>query len=786
MQGIISSSPQAVTATSPAAESKYSALRWFKGLGFWITLVVLMATMLEGIVFNHFYFRFALGDYQTVSVPLPYNEQLREHAYIFNPQQRSLSVQGLNLELMTIGFKLKGEHTIINGSLTLTDESSLVIPLSVNKFKVAPADINFSGKDLTNIKAAPYKLLVRSKGKASAFSLSFDDQLKGTVILTDLTLNVKPEFGFNFLRWLALIIIGIALVLLFKKRLYTKRLGQLSRTGFHIVQGLSLSLCLGVSLGYSYLVAPSHISPHLMFDFTEQGFIYLGNPEQSWLLEFPRTQQDVEYYDAYTQNLDALLKGQLNIDIAIETDVLNAANDARIYDTGWRLQNGIEGLWDRSFYNEKFYAYYGFGPVVLFYLPLYLITGQAPSPSLAVLFFSTVAVLGQFLAIYAVTRFYGVLPKANALIYGLSQAAAVLGTHFVCVQNTIWFYAYAALLCMGLIGLLTFLCYSIPAINSKLKKWLALVAIGIIIVLIVQTRPHMLFAAMIICCPIFWGLIKANQWQCTNNTPVRSYNLKDKLFDAICVSVPVVIGASITMTLNYLRFDSIFDFGQRYCFSGENLIVRAQYQELNLEIFSAMFYEFITNSWVELADFPFYGLSNEAPKHIGVSILSHNYVGLFASPIWWGLAFAFLLICSKNKEKSFSTFDVPSHLFYQNRYRLNQNILFKVTLSALLIFALIMCYMQFIMIVTSVRALMECLEPLIPFIVVLWIIFIEYDPTHSLQTKICYWVAILALTHSIIIDALAPFSVIEHFMPYLVPDDWISAQNFFTPISTVR
>ena len=240
------------------------------------------------------------------------------------------------------------------------------------------------------------------------------------------------------------------------------------------------------------------------------------------------------------------------------------------------------------------------------------------------------------------------------------------------------------------------------------------------------------------------------------------------------------------MTLNYLRFDSIFDFGQRYCFSGENLIVRAQYQELNLEIFSAMFYEFITNSWVELADFPFYGLSNEAPKHIGVSILSHNYVGLFASPIWWGLAFAFLLICSKNKEKSFSTFDVPSHLFYQNRYRLNQNILFKVTLSALLIFALIMCYMQFIMIVTSVRALMECLEPLIPFIVVLWIIFIEYDPTHSLQTKICYWVAILALTHSIIIDALAPFSVIEHFMPYLVPDDWISAQNFFTPISTVR
>ena len=81
---------------------------------------------------------------------------------------------------------------------------------------------------------------------------------------------------------------------------------------------------------------------------------------------------------------------------------------------------------------------------------------------------------------------------------------------------------------------------------------------------------------------------------------------------------------------------------------------------------------------------------------------------------------------------------------------------------------------------------MECLEPLVPFVVMLWVKFINYAPERSLQAKICYWAAILALTQSIVADALAPFSVIEHFMPYLVPDDWISAQNFFTPISTVR
>ena len=805
MQESLSNTPQAGktesnelqshTASSHSTITTIKACSWLSGLKFWLALVVLIVTVLEGVVFNHFYFRFALSEYQTVSVPLPYNEQLGENAYVFSPNQTSLSLQGIDNELMTIGFKLKGEHNLMTGSVYLTDDSSLVRPIFINKFKVAPADINFSGNSYATIEGAPYKLLVRSKGKAHSIAIAFE-QLKGAVILTDLTLNVKPEYSFSLLRWFAMITIGAALIALWQKRLYTISLGQLNRKTFRFVQGLSLALCLGISWGFSFLVSPTNISPNLMFDYVEHGYIHLGNPEQSLLLDYPRTQKELEYHDAYVQTMDALLKGQLHMDVTIDTSVLNAAEDERLYDTGWRAQQGIEGFWDRSFYDNKFYVYYGYGPVLLFYLPLYLITGQVPTPSLAIFFFSTVAVIGQFLAIYAVTRFYGVLPKANALIYGLSQAAAVLGTHLVCVQCSMWFYAYAAMLCVGLIGFFTFLIYSLPGIASPFKKRGCLALIGIVIVLIVQTRPHMLFPAMVIACPILLAIARAKCCQINNNAQQDvniTYSIKDKVIDALFLSTPVAIGAAITMTVNYLRFDSITDFGQRYCLSGENLLFK--YIEFNFETLSALSNMFLTQSWVDLQDFPYYSLATEAPSNVGQSILTQNYVGLLASPVWWILALALLLFWVKDKKQHSTQLtksnNIQAHtefsdLICHNTYNLQQSTLLKITLGALLILMPIMCYMIFVMIVANVRNLMETSAPLVPFIVLLWVHFINFNTNSSMQAKICYWAGVWALGITVVMEGFAPFSMIQVHMPYLVPDDWISAQAFFSPLSTVR
>lgn len=738
----------------------------------YLTLVVVLAALLEGVVFNHFYFRFAAGDYQTVSVSLPYNQQLGTNAYVFTPQQKSLVLQGLDLELMTVGFKLKGEHTLLAGTIALTDDASLVTPVLANHFKAAPSDVGAYEGDFARTPAAPYKFLVRSNGKAHSLVVSWE-QVRGAVVLSELTLNVAPEWGFSWLRFLGMALLGVALVLVWHKLLYALSIGELRARSWRLVQGLSFTLCLGVSLGYSFLLLPSHISPNLIFDFNEHGFAMLGNPEQSLLLDFPKSPQELEYHDAYVQNLDALLKGQWHIDVPVDTAVLNAGE--RLFDPGWRAQNGIEGYWDRTYYEGKFYAYYGYGPMLLLYLPLYVLTGQVPSPSLALFFFSTLAILGLYLGTYAVARFYGVLSRANALVWLLGQAAVVLGTHLVVVQCYITFYAYAPLLAAGLVGLLTYLSYSIPSMVSVGKKRSALVALALIMVLMVHTRPLLLLPCLALCGPIFWGLIRASKWQ-QGTDQIMTYNKRSKVLDALCVGLPLALGAVLTMALNYLRFGGVLEFGQRYCITWENQLFN--HLDFTLEQLSAMIEIFLTRPWIDLQDFPYFGIMHSGPQHLGNFIPGDYSVGLLASPAWWGVVLAFLVFRVKQ-----SRVGVASEF---NCYGFNDARLLKVTLGLLLILAPLLCYVQLVLVSYTVRYLIENMAPLVAFVMLLWARFISYDESSSLQAKICYWAVLGGFALTLVMEGLGPFSLIEQYMPYLVPDDWIRAQDFFTPLGTVR
>ena len=259
--------------TRLAAQSKLKVRA--KSLGFWLALVLFMTTVLEGIVFNHFYFRFILGDYQTVSVPLPYHEQLGENAYVFSSQQRSLALQGLDIKLMTVGFKLKGEHTILNGTIALSDEGNLAKPVFANTFKVAPSDVATHGGNIAQTSGTPYKVLVLSKGHAHSLALSFES-INSVVVLTDLILNAAPTYSFSLLRWLGMTALGALLVLILYQRCYALRVCDLDRRSFRLVQALSLGLCLAINWGYSYMLLPSHISPTLLFDYLERGYYQLA------------------------------------------------------------------------------------------------------------------------------------------------------------------------------------------------------------------------------------------------------------------------------------------------------------------------------------------------------------------------------------------------------------------------------------------------------------------------------------------------------------------------------
>ena len=98
----------------------------------------------------------------------------------------------------------------------------------------------------------------------------------------------------------------------------------------------------------------------------------------------------------YHQLAVSLTEGHFYLDIEPSEDLMAMENP---YDNNQRDADQVEFQWDTAYFNGKYYSYFGILPVFVYYLPYYLITGQAfptyvgiltmwPSSLPALIFFS--------------------------------------------------------------------------------------------------------------------------------------------------------------------------------------------------------------------------------------------------------------------------------------------------------------------------------------------------------------------------------------------------------------
>ncbi len=84
----------------------------------------------------------------------------------------------------------------------------------------------------------------------------------------------------------------------------------------------------------------------------------------------------IEHHLQYQQLTDAILDGHVYLDQKPSKTLRNMENP---YDTNLRKQTlkkeGEKFLWDRAYYNGKYYVYFGIVPVLVYYLPFKLLTG---------------------------------------------------------------------------------------------------------------------------------------------------------------------------------------------------------------------------------------------------------------------------------------------------------------------------------------------------------------------------------------------------------------------------
>lgn len=234
----------------------------------------------------------------------------------------------------------------------------------------------------------------------------------------------------------------------------------------------------------------------------------------------------------------------------------------------WSQRENINYKWDRAFYNGKYYCYFGIVPVLLLYLPCYLLTGKLFNTMNLVWLMVMVCVILMSLLVYNIARRW---KKTLSLWVVVGAMAGFVNCSMLlfCIEGS-KFYEMAtvsALVCV-LAGMnLIYVAFS-PA---KVRKVMLTVG-ALFMALGVGCRPTFLLATFMILPVVFNGLSaqenavygEGDSFKVKINSYIRNIFRKENWSAIILFIVPYVFVGLCLMYYNYVRFDSIFEFGAKY------------------------------------------------------------------------------------------------------------------------------------------------------------------------------------------------------------------------------
>ena len=248
----------------------------------------------------------------------------------------------------------------------------------------------------------------------------------------------------------------------------------------------------------------------------------------------------------YYQQFAAYLKGHLHLDVEVDPKLIALSNP---YDPSKR--EGITYLWDHAFYNGKYYSYYGHAPIYLVMFPIYLVSKYVPSNLFILQFGVLVSVFAFLLAALEIFKLF--VKKVNKPIFFITLIAMILGS--LLLSNNTYEYGgmvYRIPYAYGNAFLFLTIYLLIKGLNNDKYRFLQLAFAGLSLVFIVLSRP-LLIIYLILFIPLVIRTIKSN------------FSSKKKLMIDYLPMVGVVfVGAILVCVMNFVRFNSIFEFGEHY------------------------------------------------------------------------------------------------------------------------------------------------------------------------------------------------------------------------------
>lgn len=290
---------------------------------------------------------------------------------------------------------------------------------------------------------------------------------------------------------------------------------------------------------------------------------------------------------------------------------------------------------------------------------------------------------------------------------------------------------------------------------SLRKIRVCLLGIGISIVMIVLSRPLMLFPSLFLLVPFTIDFFK-HQWS----------NRKTFVKLSLFTMIPVAIGAAFVMWYNFARFDSVFEFGANYQIGGQD--PRGEKITLSFDIFKSTLWYYFFEPITYLKNFPFVEYPYINSGDDGGYRYIVNRISILAIPMYLALFFFI------------------QHLVYGKKIatelEVTENFLKRFNWSTFLVLALVLVlsYVVYIKFGIGYRYQTDNLSVLLFLTFMLLLMHVKYE--QSKGAIVIYWVSVFLLLKTIAICFLLTFSNFEGSFAAMNPDAYVSMQRIFDPL----
>lgn len=586
-------------------------------------VTLILGLLLELFVFNFSYF--ASSGYNTIDLSGQVDlRQTSDEQYKVTEHDHVLEFSNLNTEVKNIRLDFDWEQPaqLLDVKIQFTDAAHLTY-FDSTEYTVGVPIAQVS----TFVTQSEY-IDINASGLVNNLRIEIGrEEVKYPIKLTGIYVNAQQPFDFNAVRFILTVAV-LALIYVFRpsSSIYRCFIGERKRKSKAVIIS-------------TVIIEVALMSVFLFYGSNLVGVATSGYNAGSWDGSSLVNTFEVGGDNAqqYAELAKAMTEGKLYLEEE-PPQWLQDMDDP--YDKGARdeaqKETGESYLFDVAYYDGHYYVYFGVVPVLIFYLPFYLITGANFPTAIGVLVACIAFVLGCSALLDRFARYH--FKRVSLGLYLLLQIPLVMCCGVLYLLKFPTFYSLPIML--GLAFSVWGLYFWMKGRLSKNPgRWYLLGSLCMALVL--GCRPQLLVLSLV-AFPLFWRLFITEKHLFTPKG-AREF---------ACLLAPYFVVAAGLLWYNYARFGSPLNFGANYNLTVNDMTKRGFVFGRFAPAIFAYFLQPPSVSGV----FPYLQAAPFETTYMGQTIKEVTFGGILAClPLLWVLPFSKRILQMRMAQRSTRT-----------------------------------------------------------------------------------------------------------------------------------